>query len=257
MIDKAWLDSQFDLTGMVAIVTGGSRGIGRSIAEAYAAAGASVVVSSRKADVCEQTAAEINEAGGTALAAPAHMARLDDIARLVAATVDRFGAIDVIVNNAANPLMQGVGQITPESWASSIDANLRGPVFLVQEALPHLEASDNASVLNVLSNAAFLFSANHLLYSAAKSGLGGATRSMAATLAPKGIRVNSLVPGTVDTQMVRSMPEDFQERSAKASLLARMGHPDELAPLALLLAGPGGSFLTGQTYMADGGQFPH
>lgn len=256
MLDRAWIADQFDLTDHVAIITGGSRGIGRSIAQGYAAAGATVIISSRKAEACDAAAAEINDAGGTALSVPAHMARLDDIDRLVATTVDTYGRIDIVVNNAANPLMQGVGQITPESWSSSLDANLRGPVFLVQAALPQLVASDNASVINVLSGAAFMFTAHHLLYSAAKSGLAAATRSMAATLAADGVRVNSLVPGTINTQMVRSMPEDFQERAAKASLLGRAAEPDELVPLALLLAGRGGSFLTGQTYMCDGGQFP-
>lgn len=255
MSDRCCLANQmFDLTDRVAIVTGGSRGIGRSIALGYAAAGATVVVSSRKEDACEAVAGEIRAAGGTALAVPAHMGRLEDVARLADETAKRAGGIDIIVNNAANPLMLGVGQISPDAWQKALDTNLRGPVFLVQEALPQLEASGRASVINVLSNAAFMFTAHHLLYPIAKAGLAAATRSMAATLADKQIRVNALVPGSVDTDMLRAMPAEFQENAAKGSLLGRAAHPDELVGMALLLASDAGSFITGQVHSVDGGQ---
>lgn len=244
----------FDLTGQVAIVTGGSRGIGRSIALGYAAQGAAVVVSSRKADACDAVAAEIEAAGGTAAAVPTHVGRLDDIDALVAATVERFGRIDIIVNNAANPIMQGTGSITPEAWSKALDTNLRGPVFLVQAAAPHLEQDGGGSVINMLSNAAYMYTRGHVLYPIAKAGLEAATRALAADLAPKGIRVNAMVPGTVDTDMVRAMPPEFQESSARMSLLARAAHPDELVAMALLLASPAGSFMTGHTYFVDGGQ---
>lgn len=176
MITKDTLADLFDLTGRVAIVTGGSRGIGRSIAQAYAASGAHVVVASRKLDACEETAAEIRSAGYAASAVAAHMGRPDQIERLVESTVGDHGRLDIIVNNAANPLMLGVGALTEEAWSKALDANLRGPVFLVQAALPHLEASGKGVVINVLSNAAFMYSANHLLYPVAKAGLGAATR---------------------------------------------------------------------------------
>lgn len=253
MFAKPDFDNLLDMSGKVAIVTGGSRGIGQSIAQGFAAAGASVVVSSRKADACDAAAAEIREAGGEATAVAAHMGRLEDIEALVAATVERYGGVDVIVNNAANPLMLGIGQLTEEGWDKAMATNLKGPVFLVQEALPHL-AEGGGSIINVLSNAAFVFTPGHMLYSVAKSGLGAATRSMAPSLVSRGIRVNNLVPGTVDTAMVRAMPEAFQESSAKASLLARAAHPDELIAMALVLASDAGSFMTGHTYFVDGGQ---
>jgi len=255
MSDTALPDiaAMFSMAGRTAIVTGGSRGIGRSIARGFAAAGANVVICSRKAEACEATAAEIRAAGGSATSVPAHLGRLDDISNLVSASVEAYGAIDVVVNNAANPLMLGVDEVTPEAWSSALDTNLRGPVFLVQAALPHMEAGRGA-VINVLSNAAFLYTAHHLLYPVAKAGLAAATRSMAATLADRGIRVNALVPGTVDTDMVRAMPEAFQESSAQASLLERAAHPDELIGMALLLASDAGSFMTGHTYFVDGGQ---
>lgn len=249
-------EPSFDLTAKTAIVTGGSRGIGRALARGFAGAGANVVVASRKADACERVAAEIVDAGGRAVAVPTHVGRLDDIAALVSSTVDAFGGIDIVVNNAANALMLGVGDLTEEAWDKALGTNLKGPVFLVQEALPHL-ADGGGSVINVLSNAAFLYAPGHLLYAVAKAGLAAATRSMAATLAGDGIRVNSLVPGTVDTDMVRGMPEAFQASAAKASLLGRAADPDEMVGMALLLASDAGSFMTGHSYFVDGGQTYH
>ena len=132
-----------DLTGRVAIVTGGTRGIGRAIAEGFAGAGASVVVASRKADACRATEQAINEGGGTAFGVPTHMGDLDAIAALVDATVARFGGIDIVVNNAANGLSMPIEAVTPDAWEKSFAVNLRGPVFLARAALPHLRRSDH------------------------------------------------------------------------------------------------------------------
>ena len=248
------LTQSLDLTGKVAIITGGSRGIGRSIAIGFAQNGANVVVTSRNLETCESTVEEIQKLGGSAVPISAHMGRLQEIKSLVDQTVEAYGTVDIIVNNAANPLMLGVGEITEEAWEKALNTNLRGPVFLVQEALPHLESGSGGSVINMLSNAAFMYSANHLLYTVAKSGLDAATRSMAAQLASKNIRVNAMVPGTVDTDMVQAMPESFQEMAAKGSLLRRAAHPDEMVAMAIVLASDAGSFMTGHTYFVDGGQ---
>lgn len=256
-MDREQLGRLHDLSGRVAIVTGGTRGIGRSIAEGFVAAGATVVVGSRKADACAETEAHLRRMGGDALGVPTHMGSLEDVEQLVARTVDAYGRIDIVVNNAANALTQPLGQFTPDAWAKSFDTNLRGPVFLVQHALPHLEASGKGAVLNVISAGAFLFSANVAMYSAAKAGMMAFTRAMAADFAPRGIRVNALAPGTVDTDMVRNNPPEVQASMAKAGHLKRAAHPDEMVGPALLLCSDAGSFITGQVVLADGGLVPH
>ncbi len=256
-MDRAKLDGLFDLTGRVAIVTGGTRGIGRSIAEGFTAAGASVVVASRKAEACAETEAHLVAMGGAALGVPTHLGELDAIDALVAATVDRFGRVDIVVNNAATALAQPLGSFTPEAWEKVYDVNLRGPVFLVQAALPYLTESPGASVVNVISAGAFLFSAQVSMYAAAKAALMSFTRSMAADFAPRGIRVNAIAPGTVDTDMVRNTGPESAAMMANAGLMRRAADPDEMVGPALFLASDAASFVTGQVVLADGGLVPH
>ena len=256
-MDKAKHAELFDLHGRVAIVTGGTRGIGRAIAEGFVAAGARVVVGSRKADACVETEKHLRELGGEAVGVPTHMGELDALQSLVARTVDEFGGVDIVVNNAANALTQPLGQFTPEAWQKSFDVNLRGPVFLVQAALPYLERSEHAAVINVISAGAFLFSANVAMYSAAKAGLMSFTRAMAADFAPRGIRVNALAPGTVDTDMVRANPPEAQAAMANASPMRRAASPDEMVGPAIYLASDASSFMTGQVLLVDGGLTPH
>jgi NAD(P)-dependent dehydrogenase (short-subunit alcohol dehydrogenase family) len=256
-VDPQKLKGLFDMSGRVVIVTGGTRGIGRSLAEGYASAGAKIVVASRKADACKETEEHLRSLGAEALGVPTHLGDLDDLAALVDRTVDEFGGLDVLVNNAATALAQPVGQYTPEAWQKSLDVNLRGPVFLTQAALPHLKASEHAAVLNVISGAAFMYSATISLYATGKAALLAQTRSAAAELAPHGVRVNALSPGTVDTDMVRANPPEAQQVMAGIMLLKRMAHPDEMVGPALLLTSDAGSFITGQVLLADGGMVPH
>lgn len=256
-MDKTALDALFDLTDRVAVVTGGTRGIGLALAEGYVAAGAKVVVASRKADACAATEEHLRALGGDVLAVPTHLGDLDGLTNLVDRTVERFGGIDIVVNNAANALTQPLGDFTVEAWTKSFDVNLRGPVFLVQAALPHLRASDHAAVLNVISAGAFLFSAPVSMYSAAKAAMLSFTRSQAAAFAPDGIRVNALAPGPTDTDMMNSMSPEAVAGMADEVLLHRVARPDELVGPALLLTSDAGSYITGQVLLADGGMVPH
>ena len=257
-MDRDQLRTLFDLTDRVAIVTGGTRGIGRAIAEGFVAAGAKVVVASRKAEACAATESHlVDQLGGDALGVPTHLGDLDAVGALVDRTTERFGRLDIVVNNAVNPLTMPIGEITPEAWQKSFDVNLRGPVFLVQHALTHLEASPCAAIVNVISAGAFLFSPNVAMYAAGKSALMSFTRAMAADFASRGIRVNALAPGSVDTDMMRKTTPEAQERMGAASFQRRIASADEMVGPTLFLASDAASFVTGQVLIADGGLVPH
>ena len=247
----------FDLSGRTAIITGGTRGIGRSIAEGLACAGARVVVASRSAEACAATEAHLAEAGFEALGVPTHMGNLEAVEALAAAAADRFGGIDVVVNNAANALAQPIGAQTAAAWQKSFDVNLRGPAMLIQACLPCLEASPNASVVNVISVGAFMFSRGFSIYGAMKAALLSYTRAAAGELAPRGIRLNALAPGPVDTDMVHNQGPEAARSMGVGTLLGRLAHPDEMVGPALLLASDAGGFITGQVIVADGGLHPH
>jgi NAD(P)-dependent dehydrogenase (short-subunit alcohol dehydrogenase family) len=247
------VDRLFRLDGRVAVVTGGTRGIGRAVAEGFAAAGAKVVVASRKPEACAETAVALTRTGAEAIGVPCHMGSLDDVRSLVATAVDRFGGLDVVVNNAANALTEPIGAFTEAGFAKSVDVNVRGPVFLVQEALPHLKASGHASVINVVSAGAWLFSAPVAMYAAAKAAMVSYTKSMAADLAADGVRVNALAPGTVDTDMVRNNGPEAAEWMARSALMRRAAAPAEMVGPALFLASDASSFVTGSVVHADGG----
>ncbi|KUH65431.1 oxidoreductase [Mycolicibacterium novocastrense] len=255
-MDRASFDRLFDMTGRTVIVTGGTRGIGLALAEGFVLAGARVVVASRKPEACEQAAQHLRGLGGQAVGVPTHLGEVDALEALVQRTVDEYGGIDVVVNNAANALAQPLGEMTPDALTKSFEVNLRGPVFLVQAALPHLKASAKASVINMVSVGAFNFSALTSIYSANKAALMSFTRSMAAEFAPSGIRVNAIAPGPVDTDMMRNNPQEVVDGMARSTFLKRLASPDEMVGTALLLASDAGSYITGTVMIVDGGGTP-
>ena len=256
-MNRSTLQAQFDLTGRTAIVTGGTRGIGLAIAEGLAGLGANVAVASRKAEACARATERLQSLGAAAVGVPTHLGDLTAINVLVDTTLAQFGGIDIIVNNAANPLAQNLGEFTPEAWQKSFAVNLQGPVFLVQAALPHLRTSAHAAILNVVSAGAFIFSPMVSMYSAAKAAMVSFTRSMAAEFASDRIRVNALAPGSVDTDMVRKNPPEFITAMATSALMQRIATPEEMVPPAMLLVSDAGSFITGQTLIVDGGMAAH
>ena len=219
--------------------------------------GASVVVASRKADACAEAETALTASGHAALGVPTHMGDLDAVEQLVARTVDRFGTLDIVVNNAALGLALPLGELTPDAWQKVFDVNVRGPVFLAQAALPHLRASSHAAVVNVLSAGVFMALPDNAMYGAAKSALLSFTRSMAAAWAPDGIRVNGLIPGSTDTDMLRGASEARRAELVAGSMLGRAAQPAEMVGPAVFLASDASSYMTGQVLMADGGLAPH
>lgn len=252
-MDSNSFQKLFDLSGRTAIVTGGTRGIGLAIAEGFACAGARLVVASRKPDACEQAAARLRELGADAIGVPTHLGDVEALRALVQTAADTFGGIDIVVNNAANALAQPLATMEPAAVEKSFGVNVQGPLFLIQAALPYLRASEHAAVLNLGSVAALQFAPALSMYAAGKAALLSFTRSMAAEFAADGIRVNAMAPGAVDTDMVRKNPPGFVAAMAGATLLGRIAEPDEMVGTALLLCSDAGSFVTGQTFLVDGG----
>ncbi len=256
-MDVGKLRSLFDLTGRTAVVTGGTRGIGRAVAEGFAAAGANVVVASRKEDACRQTQAHLESMGAGALGIAVNMGDPDSAETIVGAAVDCFGGLDVVVNNAANPLAAPVGSQVAGMWQKSFEVNLRGPALLIGAAVPRLGASGHGAVINVISVGAFQFARGVSMYASMKAALLSVTRSFAGELADHGIRVNALAPGPVNTDMVRNVGEGAAESMAAQTLLKRCAEPDEMVGAALFLASDASSYMTGQVLVVDGGMHPH
>ena len=177
------LSALFDLSGRTAIVTGGSRGLGRAMALGFAKAGANVVIASRKLDSCQSVVAAIEALGGPGLAVATRMQEPDDVAALVAATVERFGGISIVVNNAATVLDRPLDGVEPATFAGAFGTNLLAPMLLVQAARPHLAASGHGAVLNIISIAADRATPDRYYYPPVKAALAQVTRSMARDLA--------------------------------------------------------------------------
>lgn len=249
------IERLIDLRDRVAIVTGGSRGLGRAMAIGLARAGARVVVASRKVDACEVVAAEIAAEGGSAVGVAARMQEPDDLEALVSTTVSTYGRLDIVVNNAATVLDRSLEALTKDTFDGAFDTNLLGPLLLTRAASPHLGANGVGSVINISSIAAVRATPTRYLYPAIKAALLQHTRSLAVHLAPQRIRVNAIMPGTFRTDMVeKAYSEDQLRETAANTPVGRVADPTELVGPALFLASDMSSYVTGAVLTVDGGQ---
>ncbi|MSR15701.1 MAG: SDR family oxidoreductase [Gammaproteobacteria bacterium] len=244
----------FDLTDKVALITGGSRGLGREMALAFADHGSHVAIASRKLEQCEKVAREVESRGVQAFAYACHVAKWPELEALVDATYARFGRIDILVNNAGlSPLYPALDEISEELFDKVIGINLKGPFRLSALIAKRMAAGDGGSIINVSSTAAVTPSPMSEPYGAAKAGLNALTRSLAHAYAPK-VRVNCLMPGPFLTDISKAWDMEAFEAGAKARIpLQRGGQPHEIVGAALYLASNASSYTTGAIIAIDGG----
>jgi NAD(P)-dependent dehydrogenase (short-subunit alcohol dehydrogenase family) len=242
-----------NLEGKVALVTGASRGIGKAIAGAFAAVGASVMLSSRKQDALVAAAADIGAGGGETAVFAANAGEPDQIAACVAATVERFGRVDILVNNAAtNPYMGRAIDIDLPRFDKTWQVNYRGPVVWAQEVWKASMEARGGSIVNIASIGGLSVERSIGHYNVTKAALIHLTRTLAADLAP-GVRVNAVAPGLVKTDMARALWEPAEDVIAARMPLRRLGEPSDIANATLFLTSDLGSWITGQTLVVDGG----
>jgi NAD(P)-dependent dehydrogenase (short-subunit alcohol dehydrogenase family) len=246
--------SRFDLSGRVALVTGGSRGLGRAMVLGFAEAGADVVIASRKREACEAVAREVEALGRAALPYACHVGHWAELDGLVDAAYERFGVVDVLVNNAGmSPLYPDPASVTEELYDKVLDVNLKGPFRLSALVGTRMVASGRGgSIINVSSIGAVRPAAHIVPYSAAKAGLNAMTQGFARAFGPT-VRVNCIMPGSFMTDVTKAWDMDAFEEQAARFALQRGGEPDEIVGAALYFASDASSYTTGSILTVDGG----
>jgi len=244
------MDPLFDLTGLTALVTGGSRGLGREIVRAFASHGADVVVVSRKIEACEETCEEVRAMGGRALAYSAHVGRWDQIDALIEHVYAEFGKIDILVNNAGMSPRAPSHEVTEKLFDSVLNLNFKGAFRLAAQIGKRMADGDGGSIINVSSTAALFPSPEIVPYAAAKAALNAMSSCLALEYGPK-VRVNTLSAGPFLTDIAKAWPEELRHTAPGAQ--GRVAQPDEIASTALFLASPRSSFVTGALVRCDGG----
>ncbi len=246
----------FDLSGQVAVITGSSKGIGRAAAEIMASLGAKVVISSRKADVCEAVASGIRKAGGEATVIPCNISRREEVEGLIKGTLAQYGRIDTLVCNAAvNPYFGPLEKIPDDAFDKIMSSNIKSNLWLCNLALPHMVEKGGGSVVIVSSIGGLRGSAQLGAYGISKAADMQLTRSLAVEWSPRGVRVNCVAPGLVKTDFARALWEDPErlKRTVSTAPLRRIGEPHEIGGVVAFLASKAASFMTGTVVVADGG----
>ncbi len=248
--------SPFDLSGKVALVTGSTRGIGKSIAEEMARAGAKVVVSSRKAEACEQVRAEFEKQGYEVLAQACNVSRKEELQALVDATVKRWGRIDIAVSNAAsNPYYGPLAAIPDDAFDKIFNNNVKSVLWLAAMTLPGMAERGGGSYITVGSIGGIIANTVIGAYGMSKAADHMLVKNLAAEWGPKNVRVNAIAPGLIKTDFAKALWEDPQRRKEReaATPLRRLGEPRDIGGVAAFLASEAAAFITGQCIVADGG----
>jgi NAD(P)-dependent dehydrogenase (short-subunit alcohol dehydrogenase family) len=246
----------FDLTGKVALITGSTKGIGKAIAEAMAAAGAKVVISSRKAEKCEEVAAAIRASGGDATPIACNIGRREEVEHLIAETRKRLGRIDSLVLNAAvNPYFGPMSGLSDEAFAKVMDTNVRSNLWMCNLVCPEMAERKDGSVVIVSSIGGLKGSRMLGIYAISKAADFQLARNLAVEWGPHNIRVNCIAPGLVRTDFAKALWDNppLLKATEESTPLRRIGEPEDIAGAAVFLASKAGSWMTGQTIVVDGG----
>ncbi|MDP6563936.1 MAG: SDR family oxidoreductase [Alphaproteobacteria bacterium] len=246
----------FDLSGKVAVITGSTKGIGRAIAEAMAEHGAKVVISSRKADLCDEITAGINAAGGEAIAVPCNISHQDQIDNLIAKTREKWGRIDILVCNAGvNPFYGSALDIPESAFDKTLDVNVKSNLELCRQVIPEMRERKDGAIMIVSSVGGMRGSTVLGTYCISKAADMQIARNLAAEFSPDNIRVNCIAPGLVKTNFARALYENPEIEALRiaGTPMRRLGEPEDIAGIAVYLASKAGSWTTGQTFCIDGG----
>ena len=245
-----------DLKGKACLVTGGSRGIGRAIALELGGHGASVAVGyASNADAAEAVATEITASGGQAFAFGLDVADPATIGPAVASVVERFGTIDILVNNAGITRDRSLAKMSPEEWDDVISTNLSSVFHLTSRVLPIMVKAGSGRIVNISSVIGLHGNFGQANYAAAKAGIVGFTKSAALELARKGITVNAIAPGFIETEMIAAMPDEVRATILAKIPMGRFGRPEEIAQAVAYLVSSSGDYITGQVISIDGGLY--
>lgn len=245
---------QIRLEERVALVTGGSRGIGRAIAQSLASTGATVVVNYRGNQVAaDETVASIEAAGGKAVAIQADVANAEDVDRLFKDVLERFGRIDILVNNAGITRDTLMLRMKDEDWDAVMDTNLRGLFLCTRAALRPMTRARWGRIINITSVVGLMGNAGQANYAAAKAGIIGFSKSVAREIGSRSITVNAVAPGFIDTELTAVLSADMREALVKQIPLGRLGTPEDVAGVVTFLASEYAAYITGQTFNSDGG----
>lgn len=245
----------FDLSGQVALVTGGGSGIGRRIAVALAGAGASIVIAARRAERLEETRGEIEAGGGKAACIPADLELIEALEDIAVRAIDPFGPPDILVNAAGVNFREAAAEVTPESWNHTLAINLSTPFFLARTLVPGMKEKGRGKIVNIASLQTVRAMPRSIAYGASKGGVGQLTRAMAEEWSRLGITCNAIAPGFFPTELTASVYEDPARLDALAAQTAmgRNGELNDLDGAAIFLCAPASDYITGQILFVDGG----
>jgi len=243
------------LKDKTAFITGGAQGIGKSIAQAFVAAGAKVVISDINLEAAQKTADELNAAGGNVIAVKQNVADFDETGKVIAATAKDLGKIDILVNNAGITKDALLMRMKPEEWNAVVSVNLTGVFNCTKAVIPIMMKARAGKIINIASIVGLMGNAGQANYSATKAGVIGFTKTIAREVASRNILVNAVAPGFIDTEMTQKIPEEIKNKMKEQIPLKKLGLPEDIANACVFLASSDSDYITGQVLSVNGGMY--